>query len=265
MGSLDHLIGILKGLGSAVVAFSGGVDSTFLLKAVKMSGIEALAVTSVSPSHPEWDVKTARDMTSEIGIAHRLIETHELENSGYSENSRQRCYYCKSELFAALSEIAQKEGFHHVIDGSTADDLNDYRPGMKAASRYGIKSPLLEAGLGKKEIRNFSRQLGLDTWDRPSSPCLASRVPYGTPITIEGLRKIAQSEIALRRLGLREFRVRDHGDVARVEVSGPDFETALTAKKEIVAALREHFRFVCLDLEGFRSGSMNRVIDEKGE
>ncbi len=260
---LDRLIELLKGIESAVVAFSGGVDSTFLLKAVKISGIRALAVTSASPSHPQWDVQTAIEMASSIGMPHRLIKTLELENPRYSENSPDRCYYCKSELFSALADIARKEGFGCVMDGSTADDLNDFRPGMKAAGQYGVKSPLLEAGLGKDHIRRLSRELGLCTWDKPSSPCLASRVPYGTPVTEAGLRKLALSEAALRGLGLREFRVRDHGDVARVEVSQEDFDLALAARKEIVSALKGHFRFVCLDLEGFRSGSLNRTIDEK--
>ncbi len=256
--SLDRLTGILKGLGSAVVACSGGVDSTFLLKAVKLSGIRALAVTSASPSHPQWDVQTAIEMASAIGIPHKIIKTCELENPAYRENPPDRCYYCKSELFAALTQIARNEGFCCVIDGSTADDLGDFRPGMKAAGELGVRSPLLEAGLGKDEIRRLSRELGLGTWDKPSSPCLASRVPYGTPVTEAGLRKLALSEEALRALGLREFRVRDHGDVARVEVSQADFDRALAAKKEIVAALKGHFRYVCLDLEGFRSGSLNQ-------
>ena len=263
MDSLDRLIEILKGLESAVVACSGGVDSTFLLKAVKLSGIQALAVTSASPSHPERDLQTAIRVAASIGVPHRLINTRELENPGYSGNPPERCYYCKSELFSVLTEIARKEGFNCVTDGSTADDLLDFRPGMRAAALYGVKSPLLDAGLGKEEIRLLSRRLGLDTWDKPSSPCLASRVPYGTPITEAGLKKIALSEDALRGLGLREFRVRDHGDVARVEVSGPEFELALAARKEIVAALKEYFRFVCLDLEGFKSGSLNRAIKSK--
>ncbi len=257
---LDRLTGSLKALESAVVAFSGGVDSTFLLKAVKLSGIRALAVTSASPSHPKWDVQAAVEMASVTGVPHRLIRTRELENPGYYENPPDRCYYCKSELFSALADIARREGYMCVIDGSTADDLEDFRPGMKAAHELGVRSPLLEAGLGKEQIRRLSRELGLCTWDRPSSPCLASRVPYGTPVTEAGLQRIALCEEALRELGLREFRVRDHGDVARLEVSQADFALALSAKEKIVAALKGHFRFVCLDLEGFRSGSLNRMI-----
>ncbi|MDA8326181.1 MAG: ATP-dependent sacrificial sulfur transferase LarE [Nitrospiraceae bacterium] len=261
--ALERLIDIIKGLGSAVVAFSGGVDSTFLLKAVKLSGIRALAVTSASPSHPEWDVRAAVDMAAATGVPHRIIRTRELEDPRYSSNTPERCYSCKDELFTALGEIAAHEGFTHVIDGSTADDLMDFRPGLKAARTHGVRSPLMEAGLGKNEIRELSRRLGLPTWDRPSSPCLASRVPYGTPITEARLRKIALSETALRALGLREFRVRDHGDVARVEVAPEEFQFAVKMKDEIVKALRAHFRFVCLDLEGFSSGSLNRVLQKE--
>ncbi|MDA8085418.1 MAG: ATP-dependent sacrificial sulfur transferase LarE [Nitrospiraceae bacterium] len=257
----ERLAGIIKGLGSAVVACSGGVDSTFLLKAVKLSGIRALAVTSASASHPEWDVRTAVDMAAATGVAHRIIRTRELENPDYSSNTPMRCYACKDELFRALGEIAKNEGFAHVIDGSTADDISDFRPGLRAARHHGVRSPLMEAGLGKNEIRQLSRQLGLPTWDKPSSPCFASRVPYGTPITEARLARIALSETALRELGLREFRVRDHGDVARVEVAPEEFPFAFGIREGIVERLRAHFRFVCLDLEGFRTGSLNRVLD----
>ena len=262
MVNLERLIEILKDLESVVVACSGGVDSTFLLKAVKLSGVRALAVTSASASHPQWDIETAAGMAAGIGVPHRIIKTRELQNRGYFENTPERCFSCKDELFRELNEIAAKEGFKNVIDGSTADDISDFRPGLKAARAHGIRSPLMEAGLGKNEIRELSRRLGLATWDKPSSPCLASRVPYGTPITEARLGRIALSETALRALGLREFRVRDHGDVARVEVAGEEMEFAFKIKDEIVSALRAHFKFVCLDLEGFRTGSLNRVLEK---
>ena len=265
MDKLERVIEILKGMDGAVVACSGGVDSTFLLKLAAMSGIRTLAVTSASPSHPEWDLRAASEMAALIGAPHRIIRTDELENPKYSANGPDRCYHCKNELFAALRRIAGEEGLECVLDGSTADDALDFRPGFLAARSHGVRSPLMEAGLGKKEIRWHSRRLGLPTWEKPSSPCLASRVPYGTPITGERLNKIFLSEAALRELGLREFRVRDHGTVARLEVAREEFQFALEIKDEIIKKLKKHFKFVSLDLEGFRSGSLNTALDPTGK
>lgn len=261
MEDVERVIEILKGMGGAVVACSGGVDSTFLLKLVAMSGIRALAVTSVSASHPEWDVRMAAEMAVLTGLPYRTILTRELENPGYSSNGPDRCYHCKNELFADLRRIADEEGLECVLDGSTSDDRLDFRPGLRAARAHGVRSPLMEAGLGKVQIRQCSKRLGLPTWDKPSSPCLSSRVAYGIPITEERLRKISLSESALRELGLREFRVRDHGTVARLEVSPEEFRFALDIRDEIVRKLKKHFKFVSLDLEGFRTGSLNRVLD----
>ncbi|MDA8387403.1 MAG: ATP-dependent sacrificial sulfur transferase LarE [Nitrospiraceae bacterium] len=261
MKDIERLIDILKGMGGAVVACSGGVDSTFLLKLAALSGIRALAVTSASPSHPEGDVRAAGEMAAAIGVPHRTISTGELENPAYSSNGPDRCYHCKNELFAALRRIAEEEGLQSVIDGSTSDDRLDFRPGLKAALAHGVRSPLMEAGLGKDEIRRYSKRLGLPTWDKPSSPCLASRVPYGTPITEERLRRIGLAEEALRGLGLKVFRVRDHGAVARLEVAREEFQFAFDARDEILKKLKTHFEFVSLDLEGFRTGSLNRLLD----
>ena len=264
MEDVERVIEILKGMRGAVVALSGGVDSAFLLKLVGMSGIRALAVTSASPSHPEWDLRAAAEIAALAGVPHKVIRTHELENPEYSANGPDRCYHCKNELFAALRRIAEEEGLECVLDGSTADDLQDYRPGLKAARAHGVRSPLMEAGFGKDEIRLHSRRLGLPTWAKPSSPCLSSRIPYGTPVTEERLRRIFLSEAALRELGLKEFRVRDHGTVARLEVSMEEFRFALGMKDEIVKELKKHFKFISLDLEGFRSGSLNGAIDGEG-
>lgn len=255
--TLARLTGIIRGLGSAVVAFSGGVDSSLLLKGVSLSGIRALAVTASSASMPPDDMKDALRMAELIGVEHRVIRTEELKNELYAANPPERCFYCKEELFSRLKGIAQTGGFDFVIDGATADDLRDYRPGAGAARLFGVRSPLMEAGLGKKQVRELSRWLGLPTWDKPASPCLSSRIPHGMPITKDALRRVALSEEALRGLGFRELRVRHHNELARVEIPLAELDRALAMRQRIVDALRRHFRFVCLDLEGFRSGSLN--------
>lgn len=257
---LAGLISYLETLGSAVLAYSGGVDSTFLLKALKLSGIRTLAVTSASESHPQWDIEDAVRMAGAIGVEHRLIKTCELKNPGYSNNQPKRCFFCKDELFSSLREIATREGIAHVLDGSNADDLNDYRPGLEAAGKHGVKSPLIELGIGKEEIRLFSRDLGLSTWDKPGSPCLSSRIPYGVQITPEILKRISECENGLRRLGFKQLRVRYHGDVARIELPPGDFGRAVAMKEEIIEALRPHFRHICLDIEGLKPGNFNMDI-----
>lgn len=260
---LSSLIKILKEIDSAVLAYSGGVDSTFLLKAMKISGMRALAVTGESESVPPPDLRDAIKMAGIIGVPHRLIRTNELKNEKYFLNKPDRCFHCKDELFGVLRGIASREGYICVLDGSTVDDIDDYRPGREAAKKHGVRSPLAEAGIGKKKIRELSREFGLPVWDKPSSPCLASRIPYGMPVTEDKLRNIARAEAFLLELGLSEFRVRHHGEIARIEARARDFGKILEAGEKISEALRAlGFKFICLDIEEFRSGSLNRVLDE---
>jgi uncharacterized protein len=258
---LQGLIDILREMESAVLACSGGVDSVFLMKALKLSGIRALAVTARSETAPEGDMRDASRMASEIGVEHRFIETRELEREGFAQNPPDRCFHCKDELFGRLVEIARGESFASVIDGSNLDDARDYRPGRRAALRHGVRSPLAEAGFTKSDVRRGSKALGLCTWDKPSSPCLSSRFPYGRRITREGLRRVAEAEGFLRGLGFAELRVRDHGDTARVEVPEAEMGGVLEIRRELVQRLTAlGYKFVCLDLEGLESGKMNRLL-----
>ncbi|MCG6551158.1 MAG: ATP-dependent sacrificial sulfur transferase LarE [Candidatus Magnetominusculus sp. LBB02] len=260
----EALLADLRGLGGVVLAYSGGVDSSLLLMAVKDSGVEALAVTGVSPSTPRSDLSTAVDIAGSIAVTHEIIHTDELEDERYFNNSPDRCFYCKSELFNKLKAIADARNLPHVIDGSNADDLKDYRPGLRAKTMHGVKSPLAEAGLTKAEIRELSRQKGLRTWDRPSSPCLSSRMPYGELITAHALHMVEQAETALCELGFVAMRVRKHGDMARIELPEGDIEKAV--KPEIKQLIVEKlkcigFLYVAIDMEGYRSGSLNRVLN----
>ncbi len=259
---LERLIGILKGMEGALLAYSGGVDSTFLLKMLRLSGIKAIAVTSQSPTVPPHDLEDAGRMAREIGVEHRVIETSEMEDENFTANSPDRCFHCKDELFKKLRAIADAEGFSVVVDGANLDDTDDFRPGMRAAEAHGVRSPLIEAGLRKAEIREASRELGLDTWEKPSSACLSSRIPYGTPITLESLKRVEKGEKVLREMGFTALRVRDHGAIARIEVPGEQMREVLDKKDALISRLREAgFKFVCLALEGLRSGSMNRLIE----
>lgn len=255
---------ILKGMQSAVIAYSGGVDSTFLLKATKLSGIRALAVTAASETMPEDDLFHAKRMAEEIGLEQKIIKTDEVNSEDFRKNPPDRCFYCKDELFKRLTEIAAFGGYRFVLDGSNLDDTDDWRPGRKAALIYGVRSPLIEAALTKKEIRELSRQLELPTWDRPSSPCLASRFPYGDPITRQKIKQVAEAEGFLRSCGFREFRVRHHGDIARIELKEEDFKRIFdpNTRSTIIEKLKSlGYRFVDIDLEGFRSGKMNEGIE----
>jgi uncharacterized protein len=255
----------IRTMGSALVAYSGGVDSAFLLKiALEALGSErVLAVTATSESLVVEELDEARALAQRLGAAHEVITTSELQSEDYASNPANRCYFCKGELFHELASIAKSRGYGVVLDGANYDDLSDHRPGHAAAVELGARSPLQEAGLTKAEIREFSRELGLPTWDKPSAPCLSSRVPYGQRITAEKLRQIGDAERVLHRLGYREVRVRHHESVARIELPASQLARFVASEhaSQVVTALKAlGFRYVALDLQGFRSGSLNEAL-----
>lgn len=247
-----------------LVAFSGGVDSTLLLKvASDVLGKNVLAVSAMSETYPEKEIDNARKLARRLKVRHKVISTHELENPDFLNNPPERCYHCKKELFGTLASIAREEGISYVLDGSNHDDLQDFRPGAKAAKELGVRSPLREAGLTKAEIRELARYHRLSTWDKPSLACLASRVPYHTRIDVESLKRIGAAEDFLRGLGFRQVRVRHHGPVARVEVEPGQFRRFLKKglKERISARFKKlGYSYVSLDLDGYRTGSMNETL-----
>jgi uncharacterized protein len=264
-GKYEALQKILRELGQVVVAYSGGVDSTFLLQAaVDTLGTDnVLACTGLGPAEPGQQAERAADMARSLGVELVNVETGEMEDPDFTANNPDRCYHCKSGLCHRLLDVAQQHGFEHVVFGVNHDDLGDYRPGNRAVATFGIRSPLAEAGLTKDDIRELSRAAGLPTADQPASPCLASRIPYGLAITEERLKQIDQAEAFLRSLGFVELRVRHHDTVARLEVRPADIArlTAEPVRSQVVEKLKAlGFRFVTVDLQGFRSGSLNEVL-----
>lgn len=259
----QHLVSIVRSLESVVVGFSGGADSTLLVKvAADQLGDRALAVTAVSPSYPERDRREAIDLAARIGVKHLLVDSHEFEEPGYVANAPNRCYFCKRELFEILRATAREHGIACVAYGAITDDLGDFRPGMEAATQAGARAPLLEAGFSKQDVREVSRRLGLSTWDRPAAACLSSRIPHGTPIDPRDLKRVETCEDFLLGIGLRQVRVRAHGEIARIECGPEDLPRLLEPRlrERLTAHFKEAgFRFVTVDLEGYRTGSLNRV------
>ncbi|MCM1984158.1 ATP-dependent sacrificial sulfur transferase LarE [Lyngbya confervoides] len=261
---LQQLRSVLRELDRALIAYSGGVDSALVAKvAYDVLGDRALAVTAESPSLPAEDLEAAKVQAQHIGIAHRIVQTHELENPSYSTNPVNRCYFCKSELYDTLKPLGLDWGYPYVIDGVNADDLQDYRPGIQAAKERGTRSPLAEVGMTKLEVRALSQSLGLPWWNKPAQPCLSSRFPYGESITPEKLQQVAQAERYLKQRGYSILRVRSDGGTARIELPPQDIPHFLStiSRTELVATFKAlGFLYVTLDLEGFRSGKLNQGL-----
>jgi uncharacterized protein len=263
----DELFARLRGLGRAIVAYSGGTDSAYLAWAAhRVLGADAIAITADSASIPESHKRDAEAFARECGFRHEYIETNEFDNPAYVANNPDRCFHCKDELFTRLEQLGAERGIANIIYGVNVDDLGDYRPGQQAAKTHQVKAPLVDAGLTKSEIRELSRLAGLPTWDRPASACLSSRIPYGTPVTPETVKTVELGEEAIRALGFRQFRVRFHGEVVRIEIAREEMPRAFTMEMaEILTGIFKPlgFLYVTLDLEGYRQGSLNSVLKKQ--
>ncbi|MBV9226566.1 MAG: ATP-dependent sacrificial sulfur transferase LarE [Acidobacteriaceae bacterium] len=263
----ELLFANLRSLGRVIIAYSGGTDSAYLAWAAhRVLGDNALAITADSPSIPASHKRDAEAFARECGFAHQYIDTYEFDNADYVKNDKDRCFHCKDELFLRLETYAAEHDYHHIIYGVNQDDLGDYRPGQRAAKIHQVKAPLVEAGLTKAEIRELSRLAGLSTWDRPAAACLSSRVPYGTPVTIQTIQTIEQGEEEIRALGFRQFRVRFHGELVRIEIAREELSKALTLESAgaLTAIFKQlGFLYVTLDLEGYRQGSLNAALGKE--
>jgi len=263
----EKLLRILQDLGQVIVAYSGGTDSAYLGWAAQRAlGENALALTAVWASMPDSHKRDAEEFARQIGLRHEYVKTYEFDNPVYAANNPDRCFHCKNELFQRLEKVGQERGIPHIIYGVNVDDLGDYRPGQNAAELHDVRAPLVEAGLRKAEIRELSKLAGLPTWDRPAAACLSSRIPYGTPVTIETVKTVERGEEAVKAMGFRQFRVRYHGDLVRIEVATEEMDKALTREMagRFTALFKElGFNYVTLDLQGYRQGSLNERLKSK--
>ena len=261
------LVDILSKMDRVIIAYSGGVDSAFLAAvANEVLGNNALSVTAVSPSLAPSELEEAQSLAQDLGLNYRTINTNEIDREDYSANNPDRCFFCKDELYSHLIKFCGEENYSFVVNGTNVDDLGDYRPGLDAATQYGVRSPLVEANLEKNDIRVLSREMGLPTWDKPAQACLSSRIPYGTMVTVEALTTIAKAEKYLREKGFKQLRVRHHENIARIEISADDFDvlTSEPLRTEVPSYFKSlGYSYVTLDLEGFRSGSLNEILNSK--